>query len=121
MSRADLGARQIGALFVAFSALVFFTIVVLMERACAAPPAAYRIPLFAQCGLEGLTPEPGAEKLALRETREGRSAAFQSWAASARPVTPARLAFGPRLDAFPAALSAGVDRKARYCPSGARI
>lgn len=121
MSRADLGARQIGALFVAFSALVFFTIVVLMERACAAPPAAYRIPLFAQCGLEGLTPEPGAEKLALRETREGRSAAFQSWAASVRPVTPARLAFGPRLDAFPAALSAGVDRKARYCPSGARI
>lgn len=121
MSRADLGARQIGALFVAFSALVLFTIVVLMEHACAAPPAAYRIPLFAQCGLEGLTSEPGAEKLALRETREGRSAAFQSWAASARPVTPARLAFGPRLDAFPAALSAGVDRKARYCPSGARI
>ncbi|PWB92540.1 hypothetical protein C5689_17580 [Methylosinus sporium] len=116
-----MGARQIGALFVAFSALVFFTIVVLMERACAAPPPAYRIPLFVQCGLEGLTPEPGAEKLALRETREGRSAAFQSWAASARPVTPARLAFGPRLDVFPAALSAGVDRKARYCPSGARI
>lgn len=121
MSRADLGARRIGALFVAFSAFVFFTIVVLMERACAAPPPAYRIPLFAQCGLEGLTPEPGAEKLAARATREGRSAAFQSWAASTRPVTPALLAFGPRQDAFPAALSAGADRKARYCPSGARL
>ncbi|WP_157096236.1 hypothetical protein [Methylosinus sp. R-45379] len=121
MSRADLGARQIGALFVAFSALVFFTIVALMERACAAPPPAYRIPLFAQCGLEGLTQEPGTEKLAARVTREGRSAAFQSWAASTRPVTPALLAFGPRQDAFPAALSAGADRKARYCPSGARL
>ncbi|WP_157234804.1 hypothetical protein [Methylosinus sp. LW4] len=121
MSRADLGARRIGALFVAFSAFVFFTIVVMMERACAAPPPAYRIPLFAQCGLDGLTPEPGAEKLAARATREGRSAAFQSWAASTRPVTPALLAFAPQQNAFPAALSAGADRKARYCPSGARL
>ncbi|WP_159725919.1 hypothetical protein [Methylosinus sp. Ce-a6] len=120
MSRADLGARQIGALFVAFSALVVFTIVVLMERACAAPPAAYRLPLFAQCGLEGLTPSPGAEKLAARATREGRSAAFQSWAASARPVAPALLAYNLRQDAFPAALSAGA-AAARYCPSGARL
>jgi len=121
MSRADLGARQIGALFVAFSALVFFTIVVLMERACAAPLPAHRLPLFAQCGLDRLGPEPGAEKLAARTTREGRSAAFQSFAAAARPVTPGLLAFGLRQDVFPAALSAGVDPKARYCPSGARL
>jgi len=121
MSRADLGARQVGALFVAFSALVFFTIVVLMERACAAPPTAYRIPLFAQCGLDRLAPEQGAEKLALRVTREGRSAGFQSWAASTRPATSGLLAFGLRKDVFPAALSAGADPKARYCPSGARL
>ncbi|CAN2533757.1 hypothetical+protein [Methylocapsa aurea] len=121
MSRTDLGARQIGALFVAFSALVFFTIVVLMDRACAAPLPAHRQPLFAQCGLDRLGPEPGAEMLAARVTREGRSAAFQSFVAAARPVTPGLLAFGLRKDVFPAALSAGADSEARICPSGARI
>lgn len=112
------GARHLGGLFLAFSALAALTIAVLMERACAAP--ARRPPLFAQCGLAGQLFVAGDARLAARETREGRSAAVQSRLA-ARPIVPGLLAFDPRPAVSAAAFAAASEPGARYCPTGAPL
>jgi hypothetical protein len=122
MSRSTLDVRRIGWLFAYFLFFALLAIFTAIERAGAAP--AGEEPLFAQCGLENLSPTSGKAQLAARKAKEeGRSAiAFQRWLAGAPPVLPGLLAFRVDLREWPdAALLTAAEPAARYCPTGVRL